>query len=225
MTISNKGIALIGRFEGCRLTAYKCPAGVWTIGYGHTGSVDGVKVGNGMKITKDKATELLRFDCARFEAHVSKYSRYNWTQNEFDALVSFAYNVGNINGLTASGKRSRSEIAEAMLRYNKAGGKVLSGLTRRRQAERELFLATGDATEKEFEMTLKTLKKGDKGLQVKALQHILNGYGYGLTCDGDFGAKTEKAVVAYQKSQKNLSSDGIVGEKTYSSLIGTQNGR
>lgn len=221
MTISNKGIALIGRFEGCRLTAYKCPAGVWTIGYGHTGAVDSKPIGKGLKITKDKATELLRSDCARFEAHVSKYVGYQWTQNEFDALVSFAYNVGNINGLTASGKRSRAEIAGAMLRYNKAGGKVLAGLTRRRQEERALFLTDCETTEKEFEMTLKTLKKGDKGIQVKALQHILNGYGYELTCDGYFGPKTEKVVVDYQDSQKNLSSDGIVGEKTYSALIGT----
>ena len=138
MKISDNGLALLRQFEGCRLTAYKCPAGVWTIGYGHTGTVDGVKIGKGMKITKDKATELLRSDCARFEAHVSKYVGYQWNQNEFDALVSFTYNVGSIAQLTANGKRSRAEIAGAMLRYNKAGGKVLAGLTRRRQAEREL---------------------------------------------------------------------------------------
>lgn len=219
MTISDKGLALIGRFEGCRLTAYKCPAGVWTIGYGHTGTVDGVKVGKGMKITKDKAAELLRSDCARFEAHVSKYSSYNWTQNEFDALVSFAYNVGNINGLTASGKRSRAEIAGAMLRYNKAGGKVLAGLTRRRQAERALFLTACETTEEEFEMTLKTLKRGSKGDPVRGLQRLLKGYGYSVSADGDFGPATERALKDYQQTHK-LADDGVAGEKTFGEMLG-----
>ena len=71
---------------------------------------------------------------------VDKYSAYNWTQPEFDALVSFAYNIGSIDGLTAKGTRTRSEIAAKILEYNKAGGKVLSGLIRRRQEERKLFL-------------------------------------------------------------------------------------
>lgn len=219
MTISDKGLALIGQFEGCRLTAYKCPAGVWTIGYGHTGAVDGVKVGKGMKITKDKAAELLRSDCARFEAHVSKYGSYNWTQNEFDALVSFAYNVGNINGLTASGERSRAEIAGAMLRYNKAGGKVLAGLTRRRQAERALFLAACETTEEEFEMTLKTLKRGSKGGPVRGLQRLLKGYGYSVSADGDFGPATERALKDFQQTHK-LADDGVAGEKTFGEMLG-----
>ena len=64
---------------------------------------------------------------------VDKYSAYNWNQNEFDALVSFAYNIGSIDGLTASGSRSKEEIADKIQAYNKAGGKVLSGLIRRRQ--------------------------------------------------------------------------------------------
>ncbi len=71
---------------------------------------------------------------------MDKYSAYNWNQNEFDALVSFAYNIGSIDGLTAKGARTRSEIAAKILEYNKAGGKVLAGLTRRRQEERKLFL-------------------------------------------------------------------------------------
>lgn len=71
---------------------------------------------------------------------MDKYSAYNWTQPEFDALVSFAYNIGSIDGLTAKGTRTRSEIAAKILEYNKAGGKVLSGLIRRRQEERKLFL-------------------------------------------------------------------------------------
>ena len=137
MKISQNGINLVKRFEGCRLMAYKCPAGVWTIGYGHTGS----DVWQGQTITQAKAEQLLRQDMMKFETHVMKFNnRYHWNQNEFDALVSFAFNVGSINQLTQNGKRSRVQIAAAMLKYNRGGGKILPGLTKRRQAEQELFL-------------------------------------------------------------------------------------
>ncbi|MCM1089136.1 MAG: lysozyme, partial [Muribaculaceae bacterium] len=79
------GLDLIKKFEGCRLTAYKCPAGIWTIGYGHTGGVQ-----TGQTITQAQADDLLKKDLAKFEANVNKYSKYGWRQNEFDALVSFA---------------------------------------------------------------------------------------------------------------------------------------
>lgn len=142
MKISNKGIELIKEFEGCQLTAYRCPAGVLTIGYGHTGDVK-----DGQTITAEYAETLLRSDLVKYELKVSKYDpRYGWTQNEFDAMVSFAYNIGNIDQLTDRGTRSRETIAEKMLQYNKAGGKTLSGLTRRRKAERELFLTPCDKT-------------------------------------------------------------------------------
>lgn len=133
---SQVGIELIKKFEGCRLQAYKCPAGVWTIGYGHT---SGVKAGQ--TITSAQAELYLKEDLKKFESKVNKYnSKYNWLQNEFDALVSFAYNIGNIDQLTANGTRSKKVIAEKILLYNKAGGKVLAGLTERRKEERELFL-------------------------------------------------------------------------------------
>lgn len=139
-TTSIAGMALIKRFEGCRLEAYKCPADVWTIGYGHTGKVDGKSIGAGMKVTLAKADELLKADLAVFESKVNKYdSKYKWTQNEFDALVSFAYNIGNIDQLTANGTRSKDVIASKFPAYNKATGKVLSGLTKRRKDEQELF--------------------------------------------------------------------------------------
>lgn len=80
-------------------------------------------------------------DMGPYEHHVDKYEQtYVWNQNEYDALVSFAYNVGSIDQLTAKGTRSRTEIADKMLEYNRGGGKVLAGLTRRRQAEQKLFL-------------------------------------------------------------------------------------
>lgn len=135
MKISDNGLNLIKSFEGCRLTAYKCPAGVWTIGYGHTAGVY-----QGQTITQAIADEFLRQDCETFEKKVDKYSSYNWNQNEFDALVSFAFNIGSIDQLTANGTRSKAVIANKMLEYNKTGGKALAGLKRRREAERRLFL-------------------------------------------------------------------------------------
>lgn len=137
MKTSQKGIDLIKKFEGCRLDAYKCPAGVLTIGYGHTAGVTA-----GQKISPAQAEVYLRTDLEKYEKNVEKYNnRYSWTQNEFDALVSFAFNIGSIDKLIANGTRTKAVIAEKILLYNKAGGKVLTGLTKRRQAERELFLS------------------------------------------------------------------------------------
>ena len=149
MKIGQAGIDLIKKFEGCKLTAYLCPAGVWTIGYGHTGQ----DVKPGLTITQAKAEQLLKNDLEKFEQHVMLFNRkYCWSQNEFDALVSFAYNVGSINQLTKNMQRTKKQIADAMLQYNKGGGKVLPGLTKRRQEERSLFLKPDKKQEVENEM-------------------------------------------------------------------------
>jgi GH24 family phage-related lysozyme (muramidase) len=140
MKTSEKGIELIKSFEGCRLVGYNCPAGVPTIGYGHTGKVNGRPVKAGMKITQKTADKLLKTDLKKFEKEVSKFPNYMWSQNEFDALVSFAYNIGSINQLTELGLRSKKVIAQKIPLYNKGGGQVLSGLTKRRLAEQKLFL-------------------------------------------------------------------------------------
>ena len=139
MKISKAGIDFIIGFEGFSAKACKCVSTekYYTIGYGHYGA----DVKKDDTITKEEARKLLEADLLSFEKKVSKYdSKYDFNQNEFDALVSFAYNVGNIEQLTANGTRSRDKISECMLRYNKSGGKVLNGLTKRRKAERELFL-------------------------------------------------------------------------------------
>lgn len=204
------GLNLIKQFEGCRLKAYKCPAGVWTIGYGHT-----VGVKAGQTITQAQADKMLVEDVERFEKNVNKYyEKYRWSQNEFDALVSFAFNLGSIDQLTAGGTRSRKVIVEKMLQYNKAGGKVLAGLTRRRQAERELFLK-GCAVKAAEE--LPTLRKGCKGMYVTELQDMLNKWGYTLKPDGIFGNKTLEAVKAFQ-ADNGLVVDGVVGVKTWGKL-------
>ena len=141
MRISEKGLNLIKAFEGLRLEAYLCPAKVWTIGYGHTGKVEGLKIKKGLMISRRQANELLIDDLEKFEKKVMKYNKkYQWTQNEFDSLVSFAFNVGSIEQLTALGTRSKKTIADKLLLYNKASGKVLTGLARRRELERALFL-------------------------------------------------------------------------------------
>lgn len=144
MKTSDNGANMIQRFEGLKLTAYKDAGGLWTIGYGHTGYVKfhNRNVCAGMTITQEQALELFKDDLNKFEDKVNKYYKvYTWNQNEFDALVSFAFNIGNIDQLTANGRRTRTVIAEKMLLYNKAGGKTLTGLTTRRKAERELFLS------------------------------------------------------------------------------------
>lgn len=136
MKINARGLEIIKYFEGCRLSAYKCPAGVPTIGFGH---VQGVKMGD--VITQEQAEEYLKEDLKVYEAHVSSFNdKYNWSSNEFSAMVSFAFNIGSITQLTARGTRTKEEIAEKILLYDYAGSKRLSGLGARRETERELFL-------------------------------------------------------------------------------------
>lgn len=219
MKTGQAGMDLIKKYEGCRLDAYKCPAGIWTIGYGHTGDVQ-----PGEKITQAQADAILRVDLEKFEKKVEKYySRYRWAQNEFDAMVSFAFNLGSIDQLTAGGTRSRAVIAEKMLLYNKAAGKVLPGLTRRRNEERELFLrkavgnaGTGSSTEDVAQYP--TLKKGCRGEWVKKLQQRLCSLGYTVACDGIFGDKTLAAVKEFQVMTE-LVVDGIVGKKTWMEVM------
>lgn len=144
--ISPVGIELVKHFESFFPNAYLCPAKVWTIGWGHTGlkHKDGT-VQEGRKITREEGERLLRHDMGQFEKAVSEAVKVPLEQCEFDALVSFAFNVGSgalrsstlLRKLNAGNKR---EAAEEFLKWNKGGGKVLAGLTRRRKAEREMFL-------------------------------------------------------------------------------------
>ena len=125
MKTSEKGIELIISFEGFCFKATKCLKSeiYYTIGFGHYGK----DVKENDTITKSKAFDLLKSDLEKFEKKVNKYSAYNFTQNEFDALVSFCYNVGNIDQLTAKGTRSKKEIADKMLLYCKSRGNLIRG--------------------------------------------------------------------------------------------------
>ena len=140
MNVSTNGIELIKQFEGCSLKAYKCPAGIWTIGYGHT---NGVK--EGQKITQTQANTYLMDDLKTHERYVNNL-QLPLNQNQFDALVSFCYNCGPGNLRTLIKNRTLPQIADAFLLYNKGGGVVLNGLIKRRNAERELFLKPTTAT-------------------------------------------------------------------------------
>ena len=120
MKISENGLKLIKKFEGCRLTAYQDAVGVWTIGYGTTNAdkaITGTVISKGLRISQETADEWLRKSIdSKYAPKVDKYSSYKWNQNEFDALVSFAYNIGSIDGLTAQGSRTRVEIGRASCR-------------------------------------------------------------------------------------------------------------
>lgn len=139
---NDEAIALIKKFEGFRSKPYKCPGGVWTIGYGHT---KGVKKDT-KPITKEEAEVLLWNDLEEFEEYVLEMvTNRNMNENQFGALVSFCYNLGQGNLAKSTLLRlfNEGKVAEAadqFRKWNKAGGKVLPGLTKRREAERQLFM-------------------------------------------------------------------------------------
>lgn len=174
MKISENGLKLIKRYEGCHLTAYKCPAGVWTIGWGHTAGVV-----EGMHITQEQADIYLKKDIEKYEQHVSGYSKYNWSQNQFDALVSFAYNIGSIKQLTSNGLRNISEIGERMLLYTKSNGKTLPGLVKRRKEEHDLFILNNVTEKKTVEMLAQEVISGVWGNGLERKKNLEKaGYDY-----------------------------------------------
>jgi lysozyme len=146
MKLNKKGIEMMHKYEGLKLTAYLCPAKVWTIGYGNTFYEDGTKVKAGDKITKERADQLfINITNKNFAEPLLKLIKVKLNENQFSALVCFAYNVGtgallkstllkkvnaNPNDLT---------IRNEFMKWNKAGGKVLRGLTLRRESEANLY--------------------------------------------------------------------------------------
>lgn len=146
MNISKNGIELIKRFEGLRLKAYQDSVGVWTIGYGWTQPVDGKKVGPGMQIDQATADLLLKCGVVQYEQGVNQLVKVKITQGQFDALVSFAYNLGlrSLSTSTLLKKLNAGDKAGAADEFGQwvnAGGKRLNGLVARRAAEREMFLS------------------------------------------------------------------------------------
>lgn len=220
MRTSQAGIDLIKQFEGCRLQAYKPVAAepCYTIGYGHYGS----DVLPNMVISLEQAEAFLAQDLTKYEQAVERYTPFPLSQNQFDALVSFAYNcgVGNLKKLVSG--RTAPQIAESMLKYNKGSGRVLPGLVRRRQMEHDLFcqdlvMPPGGNP---YPEPSKSIKLNSKGNDVRWLQYELNkAGGYKLIVDGVAGELTIGALTDYQKTH-GLDPDGICGPKTRASLKG-----
>ena len=221
MKISEKGLAMIESFEGCLLKASNKLDGVWTIGYGQTGSYYGKRVHRGMTTTKAEAHAWLRDHSIKtYEDAVTQAVKVPLNQHQFDALVSFAYNVG-VGALKQSTALRKLNVgdyagaADALTMWTKCNGKVLAGLVRRRKEERALFLTP--VTQAKTTNT-DLLRKGDRGDDVKLLQHRLNILGSQLTEDGIWGVQTDSAVRGYQY-RAGLTVDGIVGAKTRAALI------
>jgi lysozyme len=144
MKTSPSGLELIKEFEGLRLKAYKCPAAVWTVGFGHTSAAGDPVVTSGLVITKAEAEEILKCDLVQYEDAVRKLVKVALTQSQFDALVSFTYNVGEAQfSRSTLLKRVNAgrfnEVPAEFMKWTKGGGKELPGLVRRRRAEVKLW--------------------------------------------------------------------------------------
>lgn len=221
MKISSKGLAIIKKHEGCRLKAYKCPAGKWTIGYGHTA---GVKAGQ--TITQAQADAYLKQDVAWAEKAVNNLKK-GFNQNQFDALVSFAYNCGSGNLVALCKNRDIATIGEKIVLYNKANGKVLGGLTKRRLEEQALYKTPVQSVQAAHTTDMPTIRKGDKGEAVKKMQNALlaqnfktckiNGKKKELKADGDWGDITDSIFRRWQGA-KGLKVDGVCGPKSWAKL-------
>jgi lysozyme len=215
------GVELIKHFESCKLTAYQDSVGVWTIGYGHTGDVS-----PGTQITQAQADQLLQDDLARFESAVVDAVTVAIDDNQFGALVSFSFNLGarSLQRSTLLKLLLQGDVqgaADQFLVWNRAGGQVLRGLTRRRSAEQALFLSQDwKAFTGAQEITVKILKLTDPKIQgedVRQVQAALIKAGFSIGADGVFGNNTDRAVRDFQQ-QNGLTADGIVGEGTRKKL-------
>ena len=198
MKVSKNCISLVKKFEGCRLKAYKDSVGVWTVGYGCTSAekdITGITVSAGTTITQAQADEWLEKSLnKKYSGKIMQYDdKYHWTQNEFDALVSFAYNIGSISQLTANGTRTKKEIASSMLLYTKAGGRTLDGLVKRRKAEHDLFISKDNSD------NLKDSDDNEKKSIKKIAKEVIDGkWGNGETRR----RRLEQAGYDYDKVQK-----------------------
>ena len=228
-----KALSFSLRLKDVELTAYDDGGGVWTIGYGHTGD----DVYEGLTISQTQAEELLRLDLEKFESFVEDAVEIDLNDNQFSALVCFCFNIGPaaFGGSTLLRLLNEGNYQAAANQFpvwNKVNGKPWLGLTRRRLAERSLFLGkpwqsfltyegTGEEvtgeTISEAPRTLKLTEPIMQGEDVRRLQKALKAAGINLEPDGFFGNDTEKAVRQFQQ-QKGLMADGVVGAQTRKEL-------
>ncbi|MBE9117296.1 glycoside hydrolase family protein [Lusitaniella coriacea LEGE 07157] len=217
--ISAEGLELIKTFEGLYLESYQDAVGVWTIGWGNTEGI-----GPGMTITVAQAEQMLRKELSQFETAVTEYVKVEINENQYAALVAFSYNVGaralyDSTLLKVLNQGQIQEAADQFLRWDKAGGQALLGLSRRRRSERSLFLSEPWkwALTWEPSRVLKLSQPLLHGDDVRRLQQALADAGFDVQADGYFGEGTDKAVKAFQE-QKGLGVDGIVGTQTLKQL-------
>ena len=202
--INQATVDLVKEFEGCKLKAYKCPAGVWTIGYGTTARAGvGIEPAAGMEITEAEAEYYLQKSLEKFSTEIAGAITKPINENEFGAFVSLAYNIGSGAFKRSSALRhfnagDKAKAANALLLWNKAGGKVLAGLVRRREAERKLFLSpvSVDAPAADIKPDRKSLSQSTT-VQASAVQ-IASGAGAGISAFGmlDGTAQTVAMIVA-----------------------------
>lgn len=223
--MNQAGLNLLTSFEGCELAAYDDGGGVWTIGYGHTQDVY-----PGMTITQAQAEQWLLDDLDQFETYVEDAVNVSLNENQFSALVCFCFNVGpgaeGFGGSTLLRLLNQGNYAGAADQFpvwNKVDGEPWLGLTRRRLAERSLFLSqpwqpfltyTGDGTV--ASRTLKRTQPAMQGEDVRQIQTALLKAGFSLGADGAdgyFGPATEQAVKQFQQ-KTGLAVDGVVGNET-----------
>jgi lysozyme len=225
--MSASGLEQLIADEGEVLTAYRDVVGVWTIGVGLTAASGVVKPKAGMQITRAESRALLAQALQRnYEPAVAK-AMPAARQHEFDGGASFHFNTGAIgraSWVKAWKAGNGAGVRSGLMLWNKAGGKVVAGLTARRQREADLILDgryAVDGKGKAVFATEAVLKRGSSGEAVKALQRDLTAAGFVVGVDSVYGRSTENAVKALQRSHPNLIVDGVAGPATRAALTRT----
>jgi len=232
--MSQEGMnALLKKFEGCKLTAYRCPANVCTIGYGHTTSAGAPPVKDGMTITQQQANDILSRDLVKYETAVHNMVHQPLNQRQFDVLVDFVYNAGdkNLQSSTLLKKVNAAkfdEVPAELMKWTKGGGKVLPGLVRRRQAE-SAWWSSGEATAasavKEEPTTDEHEQRADPDpVPVRTMADSKQGNAALLTAGlGGLGAAKEVAAQAQDASDTANQLVGLLGNPNFlimSAVIG-----
>jgi lysozyme len=197
MIVNEATLDLIKEFEGFKAEAYLCPAGIWTIGYGTTASAGvGITPKAGMKITKAQAEKYLKATLEGFSKEIVPYITAPINENEFGAFISLAYNIGpsafkKSTALKRFNAGDKKGAANAILMWNKAGGKVLKGLVRRREAEKKLFLTSPNGAPKSTEEKAERDSIAQsKTMQASAVQ-VVSGAGAGIAAVGSLSGTAQ----------------------------------